>query len=115
MGRSGSTDHPFERADVSAHRVADRRKAHRRGWMVGDKVSPTAIHAELTMDLRQPMAAAKDLSKRLRPEQHDDARIDQVDLPIEPALLARLQLIVPGWAVPGWPTLDAVRDEHPVA
>src|SRR5262249_26398789 len=108
-------DEAVERTHIPAHRLACRRKAHRRGWMIGNKVPAPAVHANLTMDLRQPKSPAKDLSNRLRPEEHDELRIDQIDLTIEPAPLARIQLIDPGGAVAGGPTLDVTGDQYAIA
>jgi hypothetical protein len=67
------------------------------------------------MDVRQTVSSAKYLPERLSPEQHDNARIDEIDLTIQPTLLADRQFIVSRPSIPGRPALDAVRDEDHVA
>ena len=83
--------------------------------MVGRKVHPALIGIHLTMDVRQTALFPKQLPERLRPEQHDDPRIDQLNLPIQPIVLAGRQFIGSRRSIRGRPALDAVRDEHHVA
>jgi hypothetical protein len=61
--------------------------------MIREEIRSASVHANVAVQRRELWDASEPLLDRRRPEQHDDPRRHEIDLPVEPVLQAPGQFI----------------------